>query len=235
VKSYTRLGVTAATAALATAAATVALPAQAQAAADGANQGLNAAQTLATARVDGRLATLHALRLAVTDAEHLTGADRSALDSLIDADLSGLTALHDKIPTETTVAAVRADDTAMLDDYRVYLLVAPKVRLTTAFDVEDSAEATLQQAHDALAAKLAAAPGGGTAAEQAELADLRAQIQAARTASTGQVATLLAIQPGADAAAIRAELEPLVTAAKTARKDLVQARADAQQLRAALK
>lgn len=233
--SFTRLGVTAATAALATAAATVALPAQAQAAADGANQGLNAAQTLATARVDGRLATLHALRLAVTDAAHLTSADRSALDSLIDADLSAMTALHDKIPTETTAAAVRADETAMIDDYRVYMLVAPKVRLTTAFDVEAAAETTLQQAHDALATKLAAAPGGGTAAEQSELADLQAQIQAARTASTGQVATLLAIQPGPDATAIHAELAPLVSAAKTARKDLVQARADAKQLRAALK
>jgi hypothetical protein len=235
VNSFTRLGVTAATAALATAAATVALPAQAQAAAKGADQSLSAAQALATARINGRLATLHALKLAVTDAAHLTGADRSALSTLIDSDLSGLTALHDKIPAETTVAAVRADDTAMVDDYRVYLLVAPKVHLANAFDIEAAAEAALQKVHDALAAKVAAAPGGGTAGEKSQLADLQSQIQAAQQASAGQVSTLLAIQPGADATAIHNALSPLVSAAKTTRKDLLQARADAKQLRAELK
>lgn len=237
--SYTRLGVTAATAILATA-ASVALPVQAQAqvhaqdASAAVQPRLTAAQTLATARITGRLATLNALKLAVTDTAQLTAPDRTALDSLLDSDISSLTALKDRIATETTVAAVRVDDTAIVDDYRVYMLVAPKVRLTSVFDIETAAEATLQKAHDALAAKVAAAPGGGTAAEHSELADLQSQITAAQQASTGQVATLLAIQPGPDAAAIHAALAPLVSSAKSARQDLLRARTDAQELRAAL-
>ena len=240
-KSFTRLGVATATAALATAAA--ALPAQAQSQAQAqsarlaaaANGGLSAAQTLATARIDGRLGTLHALQLAVTDAAHLTGSDRSTLSSLISGDISGLTSLRGKVAAETTVAAVRTDETAMVDDYRVYLLVAPKVHLAGAFDIETAAEAALQKVHDDLAAKLAAASGGGTATEKSELADLQAQIKAAQQASTGKVAGLLAIQPGPDADAIRADLSPLVSAAKSARKALQQARTDARELRAALK
>jgi hypothetical protein len=123
----------------------------------------------------------------------------------------------------------------MVDDYRVYMLVAPKVHLANAFDVEAATVSALRKVHDDLAAKLAAAPGGGTATEKSELADLQSQIQAAQQASGGKVSTLLAIQPGADANAIKSSLEPLVSAAKSARKDLVQAREDARKLRSALK
>jgi len=79
------------------------------------------------------------------------------------------------------------------------------------------------------------AAGGGTSSEQSELADLESQIQAAKQADSGRVATLLAIQPSPDANALHSALSPLVTAARTARKDLVKARSDAKELRAALK
>jgi hypothetical protein len=237
VKSFTRLGVATATAALA--ATTAALPAQAQEGpartAMAASGGLSAAQALATARINGRLGTLHALELAVHNAAHLTASDRSTLNSLISSDITGLTTLRGKVAAETTVAGVRTDETAMVDDYRVYMLVAPKVHLTNVFDIEAAAGTALQKAHDALAAKLAKAPGGGTDAEKSELADMQSKIQAAQQADSGRIATLLAIQPGADASAIRSALAPLASAAKSARKDLLQARTDAKELRAALK
>ncbi len=241
-RTLTRLGIaTAATAALAAGAA---LPAQAQSALGNATTtssstpgagGLTAAKALATARIDGRLETLHALQLVVNNAEHLTSGDRSALSSLISADLSGLTSLRGKVAGESTVSAVRADETAMVDQYRVYLLVAPKVHLTDAFDIEAAAGSTLQKVHDKLAARLAKEPGGGTATEKSQLADLQTQLQNAQQAESGKVATLLAIQPGADADAIRNALSPLVSAAKSARADLKKARDDAKALRGELK
>jgi hypothetical protein len=123
----------------------------------------------------------------------------------------------------------------MVDDYRVYLLVAPKVRLTDAFDTEAAATTTLQSVYSKLAARVAAASGGGTSQEKSELADMQQQIQTAQQADSGRVATLLGIKPGADANAIHDALKPLVDDAKTARKDLSQARDDAKKLVAALK
>jgi hypothetical protein len=236
VKSHTRLGATAAAAAFVTA-ASIALPAaSAQAAVHPATgaAALSAAQTLATARINGRLGTLHALQQAVSDAAHLSSSDRSTLSGLLSGDISGLTTLRGKVAAETTVAAVHADQNAMVDDYRVYMLVSPKVRLADAFDTETAAEAALQDAYAKLNAKVAAA-GGGTAQQKAELADMNAKIQAATQATAGQVATLLGIQPGPDASAIRGSLSPLVSDARAARKALKQARDDAEQLRAGLK
>jgi hypothetical protein len=242
-KTLVRLGVaTAATAALA---AGVAVPAQAQsmfgAAAAAATSktaggtGLDAAKALADSRINGRLETLRALQLAVTSASHLTSADRSALSSLISSDISGLTSLRGKVAGETTVASVRADETTMVDQYRVYMLVAPKVHLTDAFDTEAAAVSALQKVHDKLAARSAKLPGGETAAEVAQLGDLQAQLQNAQQAEAGKVATLLAIKPGPDADAIHSALAPLVSAAKTARADLRKAREDAKALRGELK
>lgn len=240
-KTLTRLSV--ATAATAVLAAGVALPAQAQTAFGTAattsktagDGGLDAAKALANSRIDGRLETLHALQLAVANASHLTSNDRSTLSSLISGDISGLTSLRGKVGSETTVSAVRADETTMVDQYRVYLLVGPKVHLADAFDTEAAAQSTLQKVHDKLAARLAKQPGGGTAAEKSQLADLQTQLQNAQQAESGKVATLLAIEPGADANAIHDALSPLVTAAKTARADLRKARDDAKALRGELK
>lgn len=245
-KTLTRLGVaTAATAATAVLATAAALPAHAQSTASqtasgataksSGTAGLDAAKALATSRIDGRLQTLHALQLAVTDAAHLTGADRSALSSLISGDVSGLASLRGKVSGESAVSAVRADETVMVDQYRVYMLVAPKVHLTNAFDIEAAAGAALQKVHDRLADRLAKEPGGGTAAQKSQLADLETQLRNAQQAASGKVAILLAIQPGADANAIHDALSPLVSAAKSARTDLRQARDDAKDLRGELK
>lgn len=240
-KTLIRLGLaTAATAALAAGAA---LPAQAQTAfgtstttgKPAGTDGLDAAKALATSRIDGRLETLHALQLAVNDASRLTSSDRSTLSSLINSDISGLTSLRGKVGGESTVSAVRADETTMVDQYRIYLLVEPKVHLTIAFDIEAAAQSTLQKVHDELAARLAKESGGGTATEKSQLADLQTQLQNAQQAEAGKVSALLAIQPGSDANALRSALSPLVTAAKTARTDLRKARDDAKALKGELK
>lgn len=236
---FTRLATAAvAASAFATAAA---LPAQAGTSSTSTSSGtasgagLKAAQALTTARIDGRIATLNALTLVVNNAKDFAAADRATLSGLIKSDLSGLTSLRGKVAGETTVAAVRADGQAMVDDYRIYLLVVPKVHLAHVFDIESAVTPTLQKVHDTLAARVAGAPGGGTAAEKSQLADMQARIQAAQQAESGRVTTLLGIQPGSNGDAIRDALKPLAEAGKDARQDLVRARADAKAVAAALK
>lgn len=226
-KNIIRTGAVVAGAALTLA---VALPAQA---ADGA--GLAAAKQVTTIRINGRLADLNSMALAVKGMQRVPGADSSTLSTLIQSDISGLTALRSQVAGAATVAAVRADANDMVDDYRVYILVWPKVHLTDAMSIEADAATRLQTAHDQLAARLAKQPGGGTTAEQADLSSMQSGIQAAQSAIGGDIATLLAIQPGSDGAAITTQVKTIAAAARTARQDLRSALADGKQIRAALR
>jgi hypothetical protein len=228
-KKLIRTGAVAVGAAIAV---TAALPAQA---ATATNARLTVAQQLTEARINGRLATLRALDLVVTSAQDLTSSDRATLGGVVQSDLSGLTALDTKVAAETTVAGVRADAVSMVDDYRVYLLVWPKVHVTNAFEIETTAATILQNVHNELVALVAKGAGGGTAAEQSELAAMQSQIQAAQGAISGQITTLLAIQPGPDGNSIVAQVQTIAAASRTARQNLRQAQADARQVRAALK
>ncbi len=196
---------------------------------------LDTVKSTANARIQGRLETLHALALAVSDSKYLTADEKSALDQQINADLSGLTALSSKMAAETTAAAVRVDEVAMVDGYRVYLLMAPQTRLTEALAAESDAAATLEKAYTALSDLAAKQSGGATATQKSELADLQSEANAAQSTIANQVTTELAIQPSPNETAIHGALEPVKDAVKSARQDLVKARDDAKQLRASLK
>jgi hypothetical protein len=204
-------------------------------AAGGAAARLKVEQALASARIQGRISTLHALSLAAQNSKYLTGDERSALDKQITSDLGGLTSLATQMADATTVAAVRTDETAMVDNYRVYMLMAPQTRLVDAVAAETDAAATLQKAESALQQLLAKQPGGGSTQQKSELADLQSQVTQAQAAIGDDVTTVLAIQPGPDASSIESALAPVKSAVKSARKDLVQARQDAKELRDSLK
>lgn len=197
---------------------------------------VQSAKAVAEARIDGRLHTLAALKTAVNAATNLTSGHRGTLTALLDADVSGLTALRAKVDAEQSVDAVRADERTMVVSYRVYMLVVPKVRLTIASDVENAATAKLGSVHDALAAAVAKAQSQGkdVSAEHAELADLASQLTAARGALAGKVDTLLTVAPSPDASAMTAAVTPVRQAVRTARQDLHKAVADAKEVRTQL-
>jgi hypothetical protein len=212
----------------------VALPAQAATASDTA-AGLAKAKATVTAGITSRLTTLGNLQTALAGYKEVTDAARGTLTQVLSSDVSGLTALKTKVAGETTEAAVRADAKAMVDDYRVYILVAPKVHLTHALDVEGAAPAKLVKVHDALADRLAKDPAADTAANKALLADMTSQIQAATTATAGKDAALLALQPTPDGKALTASVKAASGPAKNARDDIKNAVDDAKKVRDALK
>lgn len=206
------------------------LPAQA---ADNGN--LQKAQKTVTDGIDKRLTTLGDFQTRLAGYKDVSTADRATLSTLISTDVTGLTALKSKVGGETTVEAVRADGKAMVDDYRVYLLVGPKLHLTHALTVETAATARLTKVHDTLADKLAKNPKADTPANKDLLADMAAQIKAADTRVDGKLPALLALKAGPDAKAITDATHDILGAAKDARADVGKAVADAKQLRDALK
>jgi hypothetical protein len=186
-----------------------------------------------TRRIDLRLAALHRFDGALTAAAHLTDAHEATLKDLVADDLAGLTALKTKVAGETTLAALRVDAVSMVNDYRVFILVGPKVRLTIAADHEADAATRLQTAHDKLADAVAQAKAAGkdVAAAEQDLADMQAAIDRAKNGMAGQVDTLLAIQPGPDGNAIRAKVGAVRRALGQVRLDLRTALAEGKAVR----
>jgi hypothetical protein len=219
--------------------AALAAPAQGAAAAPRVLTATAAPRTLpvvkatAQARIDRRLRTLATLKTAIGDAKNLTDAHRATLTSLVDSDTAGLTALRAKVDGAQSVEAVRADERSMVVDYRIYLLVVPKVRFTIAADAETAAIETLRSVHDTLADAIAAAQAKGedVSVEQAELTDLQNRIDAASKAIEGKADGLLAVTPSADAGAMMAAVNSVRAAVRTARQDLRTAIGDARQIR----
>jgi hypothetical protein len=190
-----------------------------------------------TKRIDLRLRALNQFDFTVNHAKHITGDHKSTLHTLITTDVSGLTALKSKVAGETTREALHADAQSMINDYRVFILVGPKTRLTIVSDTEDAAVAKLQAAHDKLAGLVAKAKGNGadTSAAEQDLADMQAAIQKATSDIDGQVEKLLAIAAGPDGDAIRAQVGGIRTALKTGRADLKTAAQEGRHVRDFLK
>ncbi|MEV6844971.1 hypothetical protein [Actinoplanes sp. NPDC051411] len=152
---------------------------------------LDVAKKAVTDRIDLRLAALKKFSDALAGAKEVQSGHRSTLTSLIGQQTTDLTTLKGKVGTETTAAAVRTDAKAMVDDFRVFILTGPKVRLTAAIDTEQVAAGKL-----------------GTKATPV------------KAGLDGKVDTLLAIKPGPDGNAIRAQVKTIRDAAKTARTSL---------------
>jgi hypothetical protein len=190
-----------------------------------------------TRRIDLRLAALTRFTAALGGAERVTAAHRSTLQDLLSADVDGLTALRAKVAGETTTEALRADAASMINDYRIFVLVHPKVKLTIVADNEAAAAGKLQDAHDTLAAVVAKAKAAGKPTGPAEtaLASMQASIDKATAALDGQVAALLALQPGPDGKALRAQVLAIRQALGGVHKNLRAAHAVGKRLRGLLK
>lgn len=213
------LAVTTALAVVASAGRSVAGPAAADETTDDAVAVLKAR---VTHRIDLRLQALRRLDARVDGAEHLGDEHRDTLDALIETAVAGLTDLRAGVAAATTREELRADLETMVNDYRVFILVLPKVRLTIVADRELAAIDRLGDVHDRLAGMVERAEENGRdTGNAAELLDaMQTQLDAAAAGVAGQVDTLLAIEPGPDGAAIRAAVDEIRESLREARQDI---------------
>jgi hypothetical protein len=181
------------TAVVAVAALGVALVASAPASAAPTDRGVDAVKKAVTTRIDKRLAALKKFDTALAGAKQVQAAHRSTLDGLIDDQTAGLTTLRAKVQQETTRAALKTDAKAMVQDYRVFLLTGPKVRLTAAIDTELAAADRLRKGDN---------------------------VDEVEKSLSGKVDALLALKPGPDGDAIKASVQTIRKSAKDARATL---------------
>ncbi len=177
--------------------------------------------------IDRRLERITRLEGAVNDSEHVTDEHRATLLSQLADARTGLSALRTKIEADTDPSALKDDCRSIVEDYRIYVLVSPKLREVLTADTEVAIADRL----DAVAAKIqtaideAAAKGKDTTEAQSFLDEMKTHTADARTAASGVPATVINLTP-ADWPGAKDTLEQGRETLKTARKDLYEARED---------
>ena len=185
-----------------------------------------------------RLTTLDAAATKISASKALTSSDAAALSAEVAWTKSGLTALKAKIDAETSPVALRAEIRQVVTDYRVYLLVVPKVNLVNGADAVQVANATFAKISTNLTARIAAAKAAGkdVAAAQADLDAMNAAVTQAMGLAGPLPAALLPLTPAQYNSGIAGPVLKSSRAALVQARGLLQsARKDAQACRDALK
>jgi len=183
------------------------------------------------AQVDRRLATIADLERVIDQARDLTGAHRGTLHQLLAGDRSGLQALRAKIDADGDAATLRSDCHKIVTDYRIYVLVAPKVRLVIAADRVAAIAARFDQLAPKVQSRIDAAKARGqdVTALQSALDDAKAKVADARSKTAGLADQVLALDPGGYPGN-RSTLQSARQAMFAARQELLAARNDLRRI-----
>lgn len=131
--------------------------------------------------IDRRLATIDRLRARVTDHPHVTGPHQGELLAELGRSGAGLRALSAEIDRATTIEELRVLVAEIATDFRIYLVVVPKVHQVLGSDTVVAAGERLDGVADSLAAWIerAVANGADTSEARVHLADMTEEIRQA--------------------------------------------------------
>ena len=172
----------------------------------------------------------------VTADKYLTSSDRSTILGTLNADLAGMKSSASAIAADTTTTQAEADLKQVFTKYRVYAVALPQARLASAADrLTGTTVPRLTSEQSKLSALLSGKDKAkSTAALQAELGDLSAQLTTASHDASGTASAALAVTP-ADYDANHAALSSAKTSLESARAAVTKAESDAKAVRQPLK
>jgi hypothetical protein len=183
-----------------------------------------------------RLTTLSSLNAKISSAKKLSGSNAATLSSEVSSEISGLTALKTKLDADTDLTTARSDAQSVIDDYRVYALIVPKIDLVKTADDQQAAETSLTAMATKIQTRLTAAQQANknVTSLQASLADMQSKTTVAQTISNSVEAGVINVQPtdyDSNHTVLSGDRDQLQTAAS----DLKAALADATALVSGLK
>ena len=198
--------------------------------------GLTDVKAKAATAISARLTSLNSAISAVNNNKWLTSTDKSTALQTLNNDISGLTALGQKIQGDTTLSQAVADYRTIFTGYRVYLLALPQIRLAAASD--DLSTGVVPRLTDAQTRLQNLLNGKdqskNSSSVQAAMVDLAKQIQAITQLTNGLSGTVLAYTP-AQYDSNTSILSPARTSIRTARDDTKTARQDVKTVIQALR
>jgi hypothetical protein len=204
------------------------------------DNGVGNLRKLGDCEINRRLVTITVLQDHVSNPNGLTDSHRSALQALLTADATGLTALKAKIDGETDVPTLRADIATIVTGYRIYLLVVPVTAEVISADSETAAVGRLSTAAGKLQDRIDAAKAAGkdVSAAQADLDNMTTALGEVDTSTLAGISSqLLGLTPADynDGGPAKGILQADHKTLQGFRASLNAARTDAVACRAALK
>jgi hypothetical protein len=147
--------------------------------------------------IDNRLQRISILQGLISSSKTVTSDHASTLGSQLTSAQNGLTALKTKIEGDTDATTLRADCRSIVDDYRIYVLVSPKVREVLVSDLETNIAARLTTIAGKIQSAIddAKAKGKDTTTAQSDLDQMKSAISAAESATGGVAASVIGLAP----------------------------------------
>lgn len=188
----------------------------------------------ANAEINRRLSFLRNLLSIINASSKLSSADKTTLTAEVDNEISGpapygLINLQTKINADVTLSDIEADRTSIFTQYRVYLLILPKVNIVATADYQQQAEANLTKFAGVLQTRLTTLQqqGKNISSLQQELASMKSEVASASSQSSAAETNTMPLNPaGYDGNT--SILVPYRQDVTTAHSSLVAARNDAQ-------
>ncbi|HVV38991.1 MAG TPA: hypothetical protein VHD31_01565 [Candidatus Paceibacterota bacterium] len=190
------------------------------------------AKTKADTEIDRRIKALGDLNTRVQAMTKITADFKTNLNTNIQNQISGLTALKAKIDADTEGSVLKTDVQSVTSSYRIFALVMPQARIAAAAD----REATIINMMAALGAKLQArvqatqAAGADITAVNTALVDMGNKLQSAQTHAQAAVSGSATLTPDKGEKTLMAANDAALKTAraeiKSAQTDLVAARKD---------
>ena len=192
------------------------------------------AKTKADAEIDRRIAALNSLLARVNAMTKVTRELKQNLGTNTQTQITALTALKAKIDADTDGDTLKTDIQSIASSYRIYMLVIPQGRISAAAD----REATIINALTGIGLKLQArlqaaqAAGADVTALGAILTEYGKQIADAQTHAQAALSGSVVLTPDngdkTKMAANEAALKQARTEIEAARKNIIEARKDAE-------
>lgn len=170
-----------------------------------------------SAEISRRLASLNSAASKINSDTKLSASDKSYLQSEVNTEISGLTTLQITLNGETQLSAARTDVKNIFNDYRVYALLLPKIRLITAADGEQTTDTKLSALATQIQAKITTDQNAGKniATEQVDLTDMESKTSSAQSIASSLESNVLTLQPSdynTDHSILSGDLSKLQTA-----------------------
>ncbi len=191
-------------------------------------------KTKADQEIARRIASINELITRIQGLKRLADSDKTNLVGMANSMIANLNTLKTKIDGDTDITTLRADQKSIFDQYRIYMLFMPQLRIYVAADrIDDTADLMTT-----VAGKLATRINGNTTL-QTTLNDANAKIADAKTQAQNAINAIKRLTPDGGNDGIASSNKQALLSAKNflmaATTDLQTARHDFATIIAALK
>ncbi|MFA5249399.1 MAG: hypothetical protein WC397_02575 [Candidatus Paceibacterota bacterium] len=200
-----------------------------------ASQGRSGAIDRAGEEAGNRIAALGKLSEKLNQMKKISEDQKIKLQAEIQEAINNLTALKTKIDSDTDPEALKSDIQSIAKEYRVYMLVVPRIQILAAVERVNATAEMLGTISQKLQTRLSQLPqGSDISALQTALTDFNAKIFDAKTQAQAAADAVIDLAPdNGDKAVLEKNNQALKTARaalQAAQKDLVSARKDASDI-----